>query len=190
MLTLRVSFERVTELNDEISDLDEVQNLADGIGGALTKAVGNTEGADIEIRSALPNSIDALLQRLNVFVGLEPNTDHRGEIHEQSLGGANVIYLALKLLEYEMKLSSDRVAHFLLIEEPEAHIHTHIQKTLFSNLPGANTQVIVSTHSTQISSAAKISRVNILSRCTEFAEVYQPSNGLDPELIPKIERPS
>ena len=179
---------KVTELNDEISDLDEVRDLAEGIGGALNKAVGNTYGADIEIRSSLPGSIDALLQRLSVLVGDEPNTDYRGEIHEQSLGGANLIYLALKLLEYEMKLSSDRVAHFLLIEEPEAHIHTHIQKTLFSNLPGENTQVFVSTHSTQISSAAKISKVNILSRSTDHAEVYQPSNGLDPKLIPKIER--
>ena len=179
---------KVAELNDEISELDEVQNLAEGIGGALNKAVGNTYGADIEIRSSLPGSIDTLLKRLSVLVGDEPNTDYRGEIHEQSLGGANLIYLALKLLEYEMKLSSDRVAHFLLIEEPEAHIHTHIQKTLFSNLPGENTQVFVSTHSTQISSAAKISRINILSRRPDFAEVYQPSNGLDVELIPKIER--
>lgn len=179
---------KVTELNDEISDLEEIRVLASGIGSALNKAVGNTYGADIEIRSSLPDSIESLLQRLSVLVGDQPDTDYRGEIHEQSLGGANLIYLALKLLEYEMKLSSDRVAHFLLIEEPEAHIHTHIQKTLFSNLPGENTQVIVSTHSTQISSAAKISRVNVLSRCTDYAEVYQPSDGLELELIPKIER--
>jgi len=38
-----------------------------------------------------------------------------------------------------------------LIEEPEAHIHTHIQKTLFDRLNYPETQVIYSTHSTHIS---------------------------------------
>lgn len=179
---------KVKQLNEDISSLDEVQNLASGIEGALNKAVGNTYGAEISIRSSLPDSIENLLQRLSVLVGDEPGTEYLGEIYEQSLGGANLIYLALKLLEYQMKLSSDKVAHFLLIEEPEAHIHTHIQKTLFSNLPGDNTQVIVSTHSTQISSAAKISRVNILARDSDHARVYQPASGLEPKLVKRIER--
>ena len=43
------------------------------------------------------------------------------------------IYLTLKLLEYKYRKSDDVFANFLLIEEPEAHIHTHIQKTIFNN---------------------------------------------------------
>ena len=41
--------------------------------------------------------------------------------------------LVQKLLEYE-KVRTDRIANFLLIEEPEAHIHTHIQKTEIAEL--------------------------------------------------------
>ena len=105
----------------------------------------------------------------------------------RSLGGANLIYLSLKLLEYE-KVRTDRIANFLFIEEPEAHIHTHIQKTLFDNLKENKTQVIISTHSTHISSASKISSVNILSRGEKEALVFHPSNNLEPDEIVRVER--
>jgi len=180
--------EQVKNLNKDISSLDEIKKLAGDIEGALKKAVGHTYGPNVAIMSALPDSMERLLQRLCLLIGDNPNSDYKGELHEQSLGAANLIYLSLKLLEYERKLSSDRVAHFFLIEEPEAHIHTHIQKTLFANLPSANTQVIVSTHSTHISSAAKIASVNVLAKKDDHAEVYQPAAGLKPKEIQRVER--
>ncbi len=179
---------QVRTLNSDISSLKEIKDLASGIEGALKKAVGYTYGPNVTIESALPDSMERLLQRLIVLVGDNSASDYRGELQEQSLGAANLIYLALKLLEYELKLSTDRVAHFFLIEEPEAHIHTHIQKTLFSNLPSKKTQVIVSTHSTHISSAAKIASVNVLARRDDHVEVYQPANGLSPTAITRLER--
>jgi len=180
--------EKVDDLNTNISELKEIQELATGIESALRKTVGLTYGPGVTIESALPNSLEKILQRLNVLVGDQQHTGYRGEIHEQSLGGANLIYLSLKLLEYEIKLSSDRVAHFLLVEEPEAHIHTHIQKTLFKNLPSENTQIIVSTHSTHISSAARIASVNVMAKQDDHVEVYQPANGLDEPTVARVER--
>jgi putative ATP-dependent endonuclease of the OLD family len=179
---------KVNELNADISELKEIKELANGIETALRKAVGLTYGPGVTIESAIPNSLEKILQRLCVLVGDQQHTSYRGEIQEQSLGGANLIYLALKLLEYEIKLSSDRVAHFLLIEEPEAHIHTHIQKTLFANLPSERTQVIVSTHSTHISSASRIASVNVLAKQDDHVEVYHPANGLDAPTIARVER--
>jgi putative ATP-dependent endonuclease of OLD family len=179
---------RVKDLNADISTLGEIKGLASGIETALKKAVGHTYGPSVSIECALPDSMEKLLQRLSVLVGDSATSSYRGELHEQSLGGANLIYLALKLLEYEFKLSSDRVAHFFLIEEPEAHIHTHIQKTLFANLPSERTQVIVSTHSTHVSSAAKIGSVNVLAKKDDHAEVYQPAHNLSPEQIGRVAR--
>jgi putative ATP-dependent endonuclease of OLD family len=179
---------KVADLNDDISSLEEIEELAHGIESALRKAVGQTYAPGVRIESALPDSMEKLLQRLNVLVGDSSTSDYRGDLYEQSLGGANLIYLALKLLEYEFKLSSDRVAHFLLIEEPEAHIHTHIQKALFSNLPAARTQVIVSTHSTHISSVSKIASVNVLANKGDHAEVYQPARGLSAGTVSRVER--
>ena len=179
---------KVKELNNDISTLQEIQSLATNIEGALKKTVGHTYGPSVSIESALPDSMDRLLQRLNLLVGDDIGSGHRGELQEQSLGSANLIYLSLKLLEYELKLSTDRVAHFFLIEEPEAHIHTHIQKTLFANLPAKSTQVIVSTHSTHVSSASRVASVNVLAKKGNHAEVYQPANGLSEEEIRSLER--
>ena len=178
----------VKDLNSDISALDEIKDLANSIDSALNRAVGYTYGPSVTIESALPDSMEKLLQKLSLLVGDSPTAAYRGELSEQSLGVANLIYLALKLLEYELKLSSDRVAHFFLIEEPEAHIHTHVQKTLFTKLPSKRTQVIVTTHSTHVSSAAKIGSVNVLAKKGDHAEVYQPARGLSAKAVQRVER--
>jgi len=40
--------------------------------------------------------MERLLQRLCLLIGDNPNSDYKGELHEQSLGAANLIYLSLK----------------------------------------------------------------------------------------------
>lgn len=178
----------VADLNTTISSLPEIETIAEGIQKTLHSTVGQTYSPSVSVQSTLPDQLDRLLQKLTVMVGDDSTSQYKGDLSQQGLGGANLIYLALKLLEYEVKLSSDRVAHFLLIEEPEAHIHTHIQKTLFESQSSNRTQVIVSTHSTHISSAAQIRSCNVLARCEEFAEVYQPAHGLSSEQSRRVER--
>ncbi|MEV9433471.1 AAA family ATPase, partial [Klebsiella quasipneumoniae] len=94
----------------------------------------------ISIRSDLSDEADRLFQSLKLFVG-ESEELYEGAIHELSLGGANLIYLTLKLLEFKYQKQKQSFANFLVIEEPEAHIHTHIQKTLFDRLNYDDTQV-------------------------------------------------
>jgi len=178
---------RIDELNEKISKLEEVREITKGIDHSIHEAVGSTYAPNIDIKSELPNEMEKLFQSLKLWVGDPDEEGYRGRIWELSLGGANLIYLSLKLLEYE-KVKTDRAANFLLIEEPEAHIHTHIQKTLFSNLNKHRTQVIISTHSTHISSVSKISSVNILCRGKKEALVFHPSKNLNPDEISRIER--
>lgn len=177
----------INELNTKIVDLDEVKEIKDGIDKSIKQAVGTTYSPNIDLRSELPNEMEKLFQSLKIWVGDPDESGYMGRLWELSLGGANLIYLSLKLLEYE-KVKTDRVANILLIEEPEAHIHTHIQKTLFSNLKDSKTQVFVSTHSTHVSSVSQISRMNILSRGSREALVFQPSNKLSSDEILHIER--
>lgn len=179
--------ESIDQLNEQIGSLDEVKEVKQGIDKSIKEAVGTTYAPNIDIKSELPNEMEKLFQSLKLWVGDPDDEGYKGRIWELSLGGANLIYLSLKLLEYE-KVKTDRIANFLLIEEPEAHIHTHIQKTLFNNLKENKTQVIISTHSTNISSVSKISSVNILSRGERQALVFDPSNNLKPDEIVRLER--
>lgn len=176
----------IDELNEKISLLDEVIEIKNGIDKSIKNAVGTTYAPNIDIKSELPNQMEKLFQSLKLWVG-DPDDDYKGRLWELSLGGANLIYLSLKLLEFE-RVKTDRIANFLLIEEPESHIHTHIQKTLFNNLSKSNTQIIISTHSTHISSASKISSVNVICREGNDTSVFHPSKNLSPNQVTRIER--
>ncbi|MBB3697735.1 AAA family ATPase [Flammeovirga yaeyamensis] len=177
----------IDDLNEKIGQLNEIKDLEKGIDKSIKEAVGSTYAPNIELRSELPNELDKLFQSLKLWVGDPDDDGYRGRLWELSLGGANLIYLSLKLLEYE-KVKTDKAANFLLIEEPEAHIHTHIQKTLFDNLHKNKTQIIVSTHSTHISSVSKINSVNIISRNKQQSSVFDPTIGLSENEILRIER--
>lgn len=180
--------ELVKEVNNSIEELEDVKNIRKDIKSTIQDAVGQTYSpSSLSIKSGVPDDADKLLQSLKLFIG-EPNEDYEGGIHELSLGGANLIFLTLKLLEFKYRKSKDTFANFLVIEEPEAHIHNHIQKTLFDKLDYGDTQIIYSTHSTQISEVSNVEKINILAKKLNFAEVYKPSVGLKPENINQVQR--
>lgn len=179
---------RVQDLNAEIGKLKEVVDVSNGIKDTLEAAVGLTYAPTMMIKSELPEDIDSILRSLTLWVDDSIDSEHLGKLSDLSLGGANLIYLSLKLYEYDINKGMEKIGNFLLIEEPEAHIHTHIQKTLFSKIHEERTQVIISTHSTHISAASRISSVNILSRAQNCTRIYQPSRGLSTFQISAIER--
>ncbi|TKJ84861.1 ATP-dependent endonuclease, partial [Paenibacillus sp. CFBP13512] len=183
-----VIIEQVRNLNSSIGGLEEIKKLRSQVRNTMQNTIGTTYAPTIDIKSQLPEDMNKLLQTLTLWVGDSEDIGYQGQINELSLGGANLLYISLKLLEYEIKQSTQKLAHFLLIEEPEAHIHNHIQKTLFDKYNYHNTQVIVSTHSTHISAANKISSINILSKNKKEALVFQPSVGLEKSECIKIER--
>lgn len=178
----------IANLNKDIGALKPIRELSTNIQLTLHETAGFAYSPSVDVAANLPDKMDKLLQNLVLRVADPLDEEYAGDLSEISLGGANLIYITLKLLEYELKLSTDRAAHFLLIEEPEAHIHTHVQKTLFSKYEESNTQVIVSTHSTHISAASKIRSVNILAKESRQAAVYDPSFGLDDLDCTRIER--
>lgn len=178
----------VKDLNESIEALPDVQTIREDIKTTIQDAVGLTYSpSSLSIKSSVPDEAEKLLQSLKLFIG-EPGEEYEGGIHELSLGGANLIFLTLKLLEFKYRKSKDTFANFLIIEEPEAHIHNHIQKTLFDKLDYGDTQIIYSTHSTQISEVSNVENINILAKKLNYAEVYQPSTGLGAENINQVQR--
>tara|TARA_R110001583_G_scaffold121882_1_gene273041 strand:+ start:1008 stop:3221 length:2214 start_codon:yes stop_codon:yes gene_type:complete len=187
-----LAFEGITEqvrfLNDSIEELEDVQTVRTDIRDTIKDAAGEAYSpSSLSIKSDLPGEADKLFQSLKLFVG-ESGEGHEGPIHELSLGGANLIFLTLKLLEFKYQRSKESIAYFLIIEEPEAHIHTHIQKTLFDKLQYEETQIIYSTHSTHISEVSNVQNVNILGKELDRCEAYQPANGLSSEEVGSVQR--
>lgn len=179
---------QVQQLNESIVALSDVQDVRADIRGTIKAAAGETYSPNsLSIRSDLPEEAEKLFQSLKLFVG-ESDDAYEGAIHELSLGGANLIFLTLKLLEFQYQRANQSIANFLVIEEPEAHIHTHIQKTLFDRIAYDDTQIIYSTHSPQISEVSNIRSINVLGRKEGGCEAYQPATGLDEDTVGTVQR--
>lgn len=178
----------INNLNEKIELLPDVESVRGDINKTINDAAGQAYSpSSLSIKSDLSSESDQLFQSLKLFIG-ENEDGYEGGINELSLGGANLIYLTLKLLNFKYQKDKETFANFLFIEEPEAHIHTHIQKTLFDRLNYTETQIIYSTHSTQISEVSNVESINILGRVGTAYEVYQPSNGLTPQEIGNVQR--
>lgn len=180
--------EKIQKLNQTIEELDKVKEVRNDIKSTLLDTTGVTYTPKaLSIKSGIPDEAEKMLQSLKLYIG-ETSEDFEGGIHELSLGGANLLFLTLKLLEFKYQRAKETLANFLIIEEPEAHIHNHIQKTLFDRIDYPNTQIIYSTHSTQISKVSNVKKMNILSRKGVSTEVYQPSHNLKDKNITQIQR--
>lgn len=173
---------QVKTLNETIGELSDVVAIQSDIKQTINDTVGDAYSpSSLSIKSDLPDEAEHLFQSLKLFIS-ESDDSYEGAIHEMSLGGANLIYLTLKLLEFKYQKSGQAIANFLLIEEPEAHIHTHIQKSLFNKLSYPNTQIIYSTHSSHIAEVSNIKNVNVLGKVNGQCEAFQPASGLtEPE---------
>lgn len=165
---------KIQELNKVISNISQISNIGNNVNDKLNEIVGLVYSPNIEIESRLKADIQSLAKYLSVIPSGFDNIDFLG------LGHLNILYIALKLIEFDYR-KEHQILNIMIVEEPEAHVHTHIQRTLFENLKLSKdyTQVIMTTHSTHLSEVSEIKKVNVLKADTNFSTVMKPTTQLD-----------
>lgn len=166
--------DKIRDLNDHLSKIPQISKMGSEINVKLQDIVGLVYSPEIRVESHLKEDIDSIARYLSLTPSGEDNIDELG------LGHLNILYIALKLVEFDANRNHE-ILNIMVVEEPEAHIHTHIQRTLFDNLKVIKnyTQVIMTTHSTHISEVSNIKSVNVLKSRNRVSTVMRPTNGLD-----------
>ncbi len=92
------------------------------------------------------------------------------EMDENGLGYNNLLYMAVLLAAIAgAPADEEPTLRLLLIEEPEAHLHPQLQDLLMRFLESeavGPTQVIVTTHSPNFASSARVERLTVLARAS------------------------
>ncbi|MDR3625699.1 MAG: AAA family ATPase [Ignavibacteriaceae bacterium] len=70
----------IETLNNRISELNEVQEVSNGISDSIKSAVGETYAPNIKIKSELPSEMDKLLQSLRLWVSDPDENGYEGKI--------------------------------------------------------------------------------------------------------------
>ncbi|MEC1698138.1 ATP-dependent nuclease [Schinkia azotoformans] len=151
--------DKVDELNNQILKGKEFKKAQTNINKHLGKITGATKQ---QVKILMGESdYDSLLKNLKVLIGSKEDSIHSLEMN--GLGYNNLLYISLLLTHFaaikeKLVQSHDYIFPILIVEEPEAHLHSQLQKYLasyFFDQKGLG-QVIMTTHSSHISSHGEL----------------------------------
>lgn len=192
----------VSEATKAIAGCEEVRTVGELISQKLVEMVGSLHALEMCLGFS-PSDGERLIRTLRLFIdgGLR-------SVADASLGSANLLYLALKALQLDQQVIEGERSHtFLAIEEPEAHLHPHVQRRVYRtflrprhavpppDVEGAQTAsettILLTTHSPNIVSVSPVHSLVLLRKTADLTStegVSTASLELDAAEADDIER--
>lgn len=178
---------KVRQVSDDVLTLQPLSSLETDIQDRLRDMIGELYMMDPRL-GLDGTTASGLEQSLRLFV----DGDKHRALERTSLGLLNALYLALLSLEVEKQeikrsQKKERFLPILALEEPEAHLHPHLQRLVFHDfLARARRRkqpVIVTTHSPNLASSANLEDLVLLKDYSgngcQARSAYSFVRGLD-----------
>jgi putative ATP-dependent endonuclease of OLD family len=152
--------ESVKAATETLLSEPSVKGLNDAISKRVEEMAGELFSVPTRLGVAALRS-EQMLRAVRLFIAEETERS----IGETCLGTANLIFLALLLEELTQQQAAGEVVTTVLgVEEPEAHLHPHLQRVIFRSLLRLDAPLLLSTHSPHIASVTPLASLVVLHR--------------------------